>query len=298
MLFDTLLSLTPQTSSGGGESKEDKVMDLAAGIYKQIPENIDYDATAKLLSVDPCPLNVVLLQEIQRYNVLLNEIRRSLVDLEKGIQGLVVMTMELEVVFNSLFEGRVPPSWEKAYSSLKPLGAWTRDLVMRMEQLSHWAQTSHPPIIFWMSGFTFPTGFLTAVLQTFARQNGVSVDMLQWEFSVLTVTDANVTGAPKDGVLIKGLFLQGAGWDRKNSLLIEAAPMQLVCAMPSIHFKPCEIKKRAPKGMYTCPCYYYPNRAGGGGRPSFVVAVDLKSGEKPADHWIKRGTALLMSLDY
>ena len=34
------------------------------------------------------------------------------------------------------------------------------------------------------------------------------------------------------------------------------------------------------------------------GRPSFVVAVELKTGEKSADHWVKRGTALLMSLDY
>ena len=50
-------------------------------------------------------------------------------------------------------------------------------------------------------------------------------------------------------------------------------------------------------GVYTCPCYYYPNRTGDSGRPSFVVAVDLKSGAMSADHWVKRGTALLMSLD-
>lgn len=41
-----------------------QVLDLAANIYKQIPENIDYDNTAKILSVDPSPLNVVLLQEV------------------------------------------------------------------------------------------------------------------------------------------------------------------------------------------------------------------------------------------
>ena len=39
-------------------------MDLAANIYKQIPENIDYEGTAKILALDPCPLNVVLLQEV------------------------------------------------------------------------------------------------------------------------------------------------------------------------------------------------------------------------------------------
>lgn len=52
-----------------------------------------------------------------------------------------------------------------------------------------------------------------------------------------------------------------------------------------------------PTGIYSCPCYYYPNRAGTSGRPSFVIGIDLRSGASPADHWIKRGTALLMSLD-
>lgn len=40
------------------------MLDLAANIFKQIPENIDYEGTAKILSVDPSPLNVVLLQEV------------------------------------------------------------------------------------------------------------------------------------------------------------------------------------------------------------------------------------------
>lgn len=51
-------------------------------------------------------------------------------------------------------------------------------------------------------------------------------------------------------------------------------------------------------GIYSCPCYYYPNRAGTSDRASYIVSVDLKSGAMTADHWVKRGTALLMSLDY
>lgn len=51
-------------------------------------------------------------------------------------------------------------------------------------------------------------------------------------------------------------------------------------------------------GIYVCPCYYFPVRSGAADRPSFVVSVDLKSGAVTPDHWIKRGTALLMSLDH
>lgn len=49
-------------------------------------------------------------------------------------------------------------------------------------------------------------------------------------------------------------------------------------------------------GLYSCPTYYFPIRAGAPGMPSFVVAVDLKSGTETSDYWIKRGTALLLSL--
>lgn len=298
-LFGTLLSLQPQIPSAGhGESREEKVLELAADVLKRVPEEIDYEQTAKIMSDDPSPLNVVLLQEIERFNALLRVIKASLIDLEKGIKGLVVMSSDLEETFNCIYDARVPPLWGKAYPSNKPLGNWTRDLVLRVEQFAKWATTAHQPVIFWMSGFTFPTGFLTAVLQTCARQNNVSVDSLSWEFVVSTVDDSNITQQPKDGVWIRGLFLEGAGWDKKNACLVEAEPMQLVSSMPTIHFKPVENKKKSGKGVYACPCYYYPNRAGTSGRASFVVAVDLKAGAMTSDHWIKRGTALLMSLDY
>ena len=51
-------------------------------------------------------------------------------------------------------------------------------------------------------------------------------------------------------------------------------------------------------GLYQCPVYYYPNRAGEFKRPSFVLSVDLKTNEKSMDVWIRRGTAALLSLDH
>lgn len=52
-------------------------------------------------------------QEIERYNNLLRIISTSLIDLERGIQGLVVMSSDLEETFSCIFEARVPPIWEK-----------------------------------------------------------------------------------------------------------------------------------------------------------------------------------------
>lgn len=116
--------------------------------------------------------------------------------------------------------------------------------------------------------------------------------MLGWEFTVLQVEDENhISEAPKEGVYIKNIVLEGASWDRKGNCLKEPKPMELLTPIPPIHFRPVETKKKSMKGIYTCPLYYYPIRTGSRERPSLVISVELKSGGQEADFWIKRGTA-------
>jgi len=47
-----------------------------------------------------------------------------------------------------------------------------------------WLTTGNP-ICFWMSGFFFPQGFLTGVLQTHARKDNIAIDQLQFMFKIL-----------------------------------------------------------------------------------------------------------------
>ncbi|XP_043277760.1 dynein axonemal heavy chain 2 [Venturia canescens] len=296
IMFQTLMSLQIEVYAGDEDSgKADKIMQLVVDMASKIPECIDYESTEKLMGPNKSPLDVVLLQEITCYNGLLMKARSSLTDLEGAIKGLVLMTDELENVFTCMYEARVPAAWLTAYPSLKPLGSWTRDFISRVEHFASWAQTTHPPLLFWLSAYIFPTGFLTAVLQTFARLSNLPIDLLSWEFNVIAIEGSAIVEAPT-GVYVKSIFLEGAGWDKQSGCLVEPSPMQLITGMPVIHFRPVETLKKKTKGMYNCPCYYYPDRAGGAGRPSFVVAVDLKCGSEAADHWIKRGTALLLSL--
>merc|ERR1719420_2402064 len=137
------------------------VLATSTALLEQIPKKI----VSKKSQEDDSPLTVVLLQEMDRYNQLLGMVSSSLSDLCKGIQGLMVITPELEAVFTAVYNGKVPLAWKAFYPSLKPLGTWMRDLTARIAQLESWSSQSKPRV-FWLGGFTFPTGFLTALMQT------------------------------------------------------------------------------------------------------------------------------------
>lgn len=94
--------------------------------------------------------------------MLLRVVTKSLKELQDGILGKVVISTALEKVMNSVFDNKTPDSWLFAYKSVKPLLSWVRDLVERIAQLHTWGYGSTPSI-FWISGFTFPTGFTTAL---------------------------------------------------------------------------------------------------------------------------------------
>ncbi|CAH1408276.1 unnamed protein product [Nezara viridula] len=297
-MCETLLSL--QGSEGAGaaaKNVEDEVMALASDILQKIPHQIDYESTEKAMGYFKKPLDVVLLQEISRYNSLLKSMRLSLINLQKGIQGVVVMDSELEEIFTCINEARIPSAWLKAYPSLKKLGPWTRDLVARVSFFADWAKTIRSPVTFCLAYFTFPTGFLTAVLQTAARRMVISIDTLLWEFEPQRKDVREITSASLEGVYVRGMYLEGAGWESITMKLCEPQPMELVHEMPVILFKPIVARKKKTVGVYECPVYYYPQRCGTQGREAYVVAVDLAISRASNPHyWIKRGTALLLSL--
>jgi dynein heavy chain len=101
-------------------------------------------------------LGVFVGQEIDRFNGLLRVMRNSLINLDKAIQGTVVMSMELEMMFNDFLNNKVPIPWVKAgYPSLKPLASWVADLLLRVEFIMSWLYHG-PPSTYWLPAFFFP----------------------------------------------------------------------------------------------------------------------------------------------
>jgi len=116
---------------------------------------------------------------------MLSVIRVSLVQLEKAIQGTVVMSMELEKMFQKFLDGRVPDNWMYVgYPCLKPLASWFKDMIKRIEFISGWLYHG-PPLSYWVPSFFFPQGFITATMQTYARKNAVAIDALSFRTNVM-----------------------------------------------------------------------------------------------------------------
>ena len=122
----------------------------------------------------------------------------TLPQLDKALQGLVVMSGELEAMGTSIALGQVPGAWEaKAYPSLKPLGPWTDDLMLRLDFIRNWIAQGIP-VTFWITGFYFPQAFLTGSMQNYARSHQFPIDTIGFDFIMLdTFSSDAITAKPQ-----------------------------------------------------------------------------------------------------
>ena len=300
-LFEDLLMTQAQTGGGGsgGKSTEQKLNDIATDILTKIPAIFDIEEAVEKYPVKyEESMNTVLVQEMERFNRLCVVVNSSLLNLQKAIKGLVVMSDSLEKVSSSLLVGKVPELWSKSsYPSLKPLGSYVNDLVARLTFLRTWFNNDKPNC-FWISAFYFNQAFLTGVKQNYARKYTIPIDKLELDFEVLPCDD--IDSSPEDGAYIKGLFLEGARWDNKRMALAESLPKILYDSMPVIWLKPALKVEISTEGKYVSPVYKTSARQGQlsttGHSTNFVLAINIPT-IKPQKHWVLRGTCLLCSLD-
>jgi dynein heavy chain len=226
--------------------------------------------------------------------------KKSLQDLQKAIRGEVVMSEELDKMYVSFLINQVPSIWAKTgYSSLKPLGSWFDDLDLRVKFVRSWIAEGEP-LSFWMSAFFFPQGFLTGVLQNYARKRLVPIDTLtfSYEFSN-TVEHSNIVVRPDVGVHCHGLYFDACAWDFEEGEITDAKLGNLNPQVPVIHFIPTENYEPNPRN-YEIPVYKTSKRAGvlstTGMSTNFVVPVYMPS-RKEESYFIRRGAAMLLQLD-
>ena len=180
-IFKAIISLGGG-SVGGGGGGGGGLRGLLTDLKNRLPEDfkmIDMEERAQPLLLGPTgPYVIVAVQECERMNVLLSEMRRSLVELEKGLNGELNMSEAMEDLSSALSIFQVPgrnpfhkTSWEKyAWPSKKGLNSWFLDLLRRVDQFSKWSSTLETPLSIWLPGIFNPMAVLTAIMQVRSGQ--------------------------------------------------------------------------------------------------------------------------------
>ena len=319
---NTILEGQPIASisgGSGGASNDDIALEMITKIKKLLVKTVSIENIQQhQMKLDdkgrPTPLTTVLLQEVERFNKLLKIIHGSLSELEKAIKGFVVMSENLEKVFEAFLNNRVPLIWSQkgGFLSTKTLANWIKDFAMRIEFIDSWINWGLPRST-WISGLFFPQSFLTGTLQTYARKHNLPIDTLRFDFEVLEKTlnqqkiyELRESGVvetralyegldyPEDGIIVHGLFIEAGKWDKARGGLCDPDIGELSPRLPALWLKPCtEINVG---NRYDAPLYKTPVRAGvlstTGHSTNFVLSILLES-EKPPEFWILRGTALV-----
>eukprot|EP01035_Chromulina_nebulosa_P018881 gene18881-24673_t len=256
-------------------------------------------------------MNTVLLQECIRYNKLIDVMETTLPLLQQALNGLIVMSNELEAIANAIYINQVPKSWVNvAYPSLKPLSSWVTDLLERLTFISQWIEKGIPPV-FWISGFYFPQAFLTGTLQNYARKYKLPIDTVTFHYVLIDLPWTTMKKKPFDGVYIRGLFLEGARWDSQIKSMNDSYPKQLYTDLPVIHLLPQQNRKDPTEGIYRCPVYKILSRRGvlstTGHSTNFIMWIEVPSnrantinneGKADQEEWIRAGVAAFAALMY
>lgn len=324
-IFQTVLNISGGGGGGGGNSGVAAVM---TSLMERLPASfvmlIVNEIALPKLTGPHSPYVVVAMQECGRMNALLDEMRLTLSDLDKGLKGQLNMTdvMEDMIVAMSINEwpGRNPFSkctWEKnAWPSKKGLQSQFLDLLERYDVIKKWSDDMISPLSLWLPGLFNPTAYLTAIKQVTARATQQPLDNMTNETHFTTMfshTDAKLY--PEDGMFIHGLFMEGSRWSSlAESAEVEPPHMvghtetyghimdsylkELLPVMPLMYVKAVPVQAhwqaegvgflRNDPRIYECPVFITLSRGA-----TYVFLATLNS-IQPTSKWVLTGTALIM----
>ncbi|KAF8281137.1 dynein, axonemal, heavy polypeptide 5 [Trypanosoma cruzi] len=315
----TILDIQPRDAVvSGGVTREEKVLGMADGFLRQLPENWSVDR--KLHIGDRQPLSIFAGQEIDRLSVTIRAIRQTCTNLKLAVAGTIILTPALQDALDYLYAARVPPSWVAVGWPSPNISLWFTEVLRRHEQLDNWARNGRPPV-YWLPGFFNPQGFLTSVRQEITRSHAneavpwaldkveARTEVRSSEFRPNQEPKAEDLKTERGEVVIYGLFLESAMWDKSNKRLKDPPPGDLFRELPMLLIsaynrdapqqaaiaptKPGQMKEKQKKQeYYRCPVYKYPTRSD----LHWIFDVNLPVAEDDA-YWRMRGVALLGSTD-
>ena len=316
-LWDHLILFQSSALSSFTDNQDSTIVDTLNEIRSKIPlisldiGSIDTaEVRQKILSskkLSPkaflSPYDVVLLQELERWNRLCIEMMTSLELLEKVLLGEVVMTDNLEALLRCISDGTLPKAWRKfAPMTQMKLGSWMLHFTKRFEQYCQWisrVEKGSDLTCVWLGGFHVPESYLTALLQISSRKNHWPLDQCSLYTRVTKLTfreefiEDDVSVPDKNGILVYGLFLEGAGWDYDRSELRLQDPKQLIVELPIVHVTAAMSDTHKSNESFLAPVYVTPSRSNAAGEG--LVFEAFLSSRQHHSIWTLQGVALSLN---
>jgi len=330
-IFHTILVLSGgvgEDEEGGGGGVGAVMEDCVARLPHEYETLTLHHRAKPLLNGEQSPYVVVALQEVGRSNNLLSEMKRTLIELQKGLNGQLSMSEPMEHLAEALKINQVPGrnpyhscSWEKyAWWSKKSLASWFNELIMRNSHLNEWASELTLPFSLWLSGLFSPAAFLTAVKQVTARREGLPLDKMTVSTHITTMTQASDADAyPDEGAIVHGLFIEGARWagydepevkqeepemngsTKCAGWLVDSRLKELMPTMPLVYIRAIQVEPqwepssvgflRKDPNIYDCPVFMTTMRG-----PTFVFLATLTT-KVASSKWTLLGCALMLQQD-
>lgn len=257
-LFMTILSVSGASSSGGGG--ESAVRTIISTFLKELPPNFNL-LEINLRIEEKTPYLIVALQECDKMNVLLNEMRFSLNELDQGLDGALNITDAMETLQKSLEINIIPPRWAANTNPTKKLlQEWFADLLLRIKQLEEWTENVETPAVLWISALFNPMSYLTAIMQVTARAENLPLDDICLKTDVKNTFEASdFPNFAAKGAYITGFFLEGAGWEMgrgdEQGYLVDMQLKELHPIVPIVHVTAIRRVEKQTIAIYECPVY-------------------------------------------
>ena len=109
-ILSSILNVQPKQSEGEktGESREVVVGNIAEDMIRKLPR--DYNPCdvkeAFIKNGGMLPMNILLRQEIDRMQIILTIVRRTLTDLKMAIEGSIIMNEDLKATLDAMYDAR------------------------------------------------------------------------------------------------------------------------------------------------------------------------------------------------
>eukprot|EP01116_Phalansterium_solitarium_P024809 TRINITY_DN91_c3_g2_i3.p1 TRINITY_DN91_c3_g2~~TRINITY_DN91_c3_g2_i3.p1 ORF type:complete len:554 (-),score=254.47 TRINITY_DN91_c3_g2_i3:209-1870(-) len=287
------MQVSKSGSAAGGESREAYVAQLASDIDAKLPEPFDLLLIGKQKrELGITPTQVVLLQELERFNALLRVMKISLRSLQQALVGEIGMNNELEDLEKSLLIGAVPSAWRRlAPATQMALPNWLAHFKRRHEQYAQWV--IEEPVVMWLSGLHVVESYLKALMQVACRQSGWPLDNMTLFTRVTPHTNPeDIKQRPDAGCYVQGLFMEGAAWDYDKMELRHQDSKQLVVELPILQIVPIEQSRLKLQNTFRTPIYITQERNNKMG-VGIVFEADLPT-TMHASHWVLQGCCLLL----